>query len=73
MTFGMTLGQHFTMAASASTFYIAIDNKNETKMKVAASNINIKMHQQFSYQRILGVHVTIVQWKISGDMTLTCS
>ena len=35
MTFGTTLGQHFLMAASASMFYIAIDCKNKTNMKVA--------------------------------------
>ena len=34
------------MAASASMFYIAIDYKNKTNMKVAGSNINIKI--QFS-------------------------
>ena len=43
MTFGMTLGEHLTMAASASMFYIAIDYKNKTNMKVATSNINIKI------------------------------
>ena len=25
MTFGLTLGEHFTMAASASMFYVAIN------------------------------------------------
>ena len=29
-------------------------------MKVAASNINIKIHQMFSKQRILGARVIIV-------------
>ena len=43
MTFGMTLGEHLTMAASASMFYIAIDYKNKTNMKVATSNTNIKI------------------------------
>ena len=33
------------MAASANMFYIAIDYKNKTNMKVTASNINIKIHQ----------------------------
>ena len=55
-----------------SMFYIAIDYENETYMEVAASNINIKIHQLFSKQPILGVHVTIVQRKISGDLTQTC-
>ena len=41
MTFGMSLGEHHAMAASASMFYIAIDYKNKTSMKVAAGNINI--------------------------------
>ena len=43
MTFGMILGEHLTMAASASMFYIAIDYKNKTNMKVATSNTNIKI------------------------------
>ena len=42
------------MAASANMFYIAIGYKNKTNMKVAASNINIKIHEQFSEQWILG-------------------
>ena len=69
MIFGTTLGKHLTMAASV---YIAIDSKNKVNMKVAASNINIKIHQLFSKQRILGVCVTIVQWKILGNLTRTC-
>ena len=44
MTFGMTLVEHLTMTASASMFYIAIDYENEPNMKVAASNVNIKIH-----------------------------
>ena len=68
----MTLGEHLTKAASASMLYIAIDYKNKANMKVAASNINIKIHQLFSKQRILGVRVTIAQRKISGDLTRTC-
>ena len=47
MTFGMTLGEHLTIAASASMFYIAINYKNKENMKVAASNINIKIHEVF--------------------------
>ena len=58
-TFGMTLAEHFTMAASASRFYIANNYENELNMKVAASNENTKIHQLFSKQRILGVHETI--------------
>ena len=73
MTFGMTLAEHLTMAASASMFYIAINYENELNMKVAASNINIKIHQLFSKQRIISVHVTLAQQKASGDLTRTCS
>ena len=47
MTFGMTLAEHLTMAASASMFYIAIDYENEPNMKVAASNVSIKIHHCF--------------------------
>ena len=43
MTFGATLGEHFMMATSDKTFYIAIDYKNKTRTEVAASNINIKI------------------------------
>ena len=42
-------------------------------MKVAVSNVNIKIHQLFSKQRILGVRLTIAHRKTSGDLTLTCS
>ena len=59
MTFGMTLAEHLTMAASTGMFYIAIDYENELNMKVAASNVNIKMHQLFSNQQILGDHCTV--------------
>ena len=38
------------MAASSNMFQIAIYNKNKTNMKVAASNINIKIHQLFPKQ-----------------------
>ena len=37
MTFGMTLAEHLTKAASANMFYFAIDYKNEPNMKVAKS------------------------------------
>ena len=73
MTFGMTLAEHLTMAASTSMYCIAIDYKNEPNMKVAASNVNIKIHQLFSKQRILGVRVTITHWKTTGDLKRTCS
>ena len=43
----MTLAEHFTMAASANLFYFATDCENELNMKVAASNVNIKIHQLF--------------------------
>ena len=58
---------------SASMFYIAIDYENEPNIKVAASNVNIKIHQLFSKRRILGVRVTIAQRKTSGGLTRTCS
>ena len=73
MTFGMTSAEHLTMAASANLFYFAIDYENKLNMKVAASNINIKIHQLFSKQRILGICVTNAQRKTSGDLTRTCS
>ena len=60
------------MTASANTFYIAIEYKNKTNMKLAASNLNINIHQLFTKQRIIGVRVTIAQWKISGDLKRTC-
>ena len=69
----MILAEHLMMAASASMFYIATEYKNEPNMKVAASNINIKTHHLFSKQWILGVRVTIAQWKTSRDLTQTCS
>ena len=72
MTFGATLGEHLTMAASAKMFYVAIDYKNKNYLEVVVRNINIKIRQLFSEQRILGVRVTIVQRKISGDLTRTC-
>ena len=68
MTFGMTLADHFTKAASANMFYFAIDYENEPNMKVAASNINIKIHQLFLKKRIFGVCVTIVQRKTLGGL-----
>ena len=41
MTFGMTLAEHLTKAASANMFYFSIDYENEPNMKVAASNVKI--------------------------------
>ena len=73
MIFGMSLAEHLTMAASASMFYIAIDYENELNMKVAASNVNIKIHQLFSKQRILGTRETIAQRKNSEGLTRTGS
>ena len=67
MTFGMTLAEHLTMAASANMFYFAIDYENELNMKVAASNAKIKIHHLFFKQRIFGVRLTIAQWKTSGE------
>ena len=73
MTFEMTLAEHLPMAGSASMFYIAFDYKNEPNMKVAASNINIEIHQLLSKQQLLDVCMTIAQWKTSGDLTQACS
>ena len=73
MTFGMTLAEHLTMAASANIFHFAIGYENEPSMKVAASNVNTKIHQLFYKQRILGVGVTIAQRKTSGGVTRTGS
>ena len=61
MTFGLTLGEHLTMAALASVFCMAIDYENKLNMKVAASNINIKIHQLFPEQRTFGVLVTTAE------------
>ena len=73
MTFGMTLAEHLTMAASANMFYFAVAYENEPNMKVAASNVNIKIHQLFFKQWILRVHVTTAQRKSSGGFTRTGS
>ena len=73
MTFGMTLGEHLTMAASANMFYYATDYENELNMKVAGSNVNIKIHQLFSKQRIVGVCGTVAQWETLGGLTRTGS
>ena len=68
MSFGATLGEHLTMAASADLFYIPSDYNNKTDMKVSDSNINIKIHQLFSKQLIRDVCVTIVQRRISRNL-----
>ena len=73
MTFGKTLVEHLTMAASANMFYFAIDYENKPNMKMAADNINIKIHQLFFKQRIFGVRVTIAQRKTSRGLTQTGS
>ena len=52
MAFGMTLAEHLTKAASANMFCFAIDYENEPNIQVAASNINIKIHQLFFKKRI---------------------
>ena len=72
MTFGATLGEHLMMAASIKMLYIEIDHKNKTYIKAIASNINIEIHELFSKQRIARVRVTIVQWKISGNLIQSC-
>ena len=59
------------MATSANMFYFAIDYENVLNIKVAASNVNIKIHQLFFKQRIFGVRVTIAQRKTSGFLTRT--
>ena len=64
----MTLVEGLRKAASANMFYFAIDNENEPNMKVAASNVNIKIHQLFFKKRILGVRVTIAEPKTLGGL-----
>ena len=41
MTFKVTLGEHFMMAASAYMFHIAIDCKYKSYMKVSACKTDI--------------------------------
>ena len=57
------------MAASTSMFYIAFNYENELSMKVAASNVNVKIHKVFSKRQIVGALETIVQRKTSGGLT----
>ena len=73
MTFGMTSAEHLAMAASANVFYFANYYQNEQNMIVAASNVNIKIHQLLFKQRIFAVRVTIAQRKTSGGLTRTGS
>ena len=61
------------MPASANMFYFAIDYENEPNVKLAASNVNIKIHQLFFKQQILGVRVIIAQRESSGSLTWTGS
>ena len=68
MTFRMTLVEHFTMAASANMFYFAVDYENKPNIKVAASNVNIKIYQLFFKKWILGFCVTIAQRKTLGRL-----
>ena len=69
----MTLAEHLTMTPSTNMVYFAIDYENEVNMKVAASNVNIKIIQLFLKQRIFGVRVAIAQRKTSGGLTQTGS
>ena len=71
MTFGLTLVEQFRMATSANVFYFAIYYENELNMKVAASNVKIKIHQLFFKHRIFGVRVTTAQRKTSGGLKRT--
>ena len=70
--FGTTSGEQRTIAASANMSYAGNYYKSKTNIKVTASNINIKIQQLFSKKQILSVCVTMVQWKISMDLTRTC-
>ena len=47
------------MAVFANMFCITNGCKNKTDMKVAATNMKIKIHQMFPKRRIPGVGVTI--------------
>ena len=47
MTFAATLGKHLMVAASVNMFYVAIGCMNKKYMEIAATNINIKIHQLF--------------------------
>ena len=68
MTFEMNLAEQLTNAASANMFYFVIDYENEPNIAVAASNVNIKIHQLFFIKRILDVRVTIAQRKTLGRL-----
>ena len=73
MTFRMTLAEHLTMTPSTNMVYFAIDYENEVNMKVAASNVNIKIIQLLLKQWIFGVRVAIAQRKTSWGLTQTGS
>ena len=64
----MTLAEHLTMTASANMFYFANDCENKLNMKVAASNVNTKIHQLFFKLRIFGVRVPVAQRKTSWGL-----
>ena len=49
----MTLAEHLAMAASARMFYITIDYENESNIKRAASNVNIKIHHYYLNSKFL--------------------
>ena len=66
MIYENTLRRLFRLICFISRLTIKINH-----MKVAARNINIQTHQLFSKQRIYDVSVTIVQRKMSGDLTRT--
>ena len=66
MTFGMTLTEHLTMAASANMFYFAIDYENEPNMKAAAGNVIIKIHQLFFKQRTRNLVGLDTNWLLNN-------
>ena len=71
MTFGVTLVEQFRMATSANMFYFLIYYENKLNMKVAASNVKIKIHQLFFKLRIFIFRVTTAQRKTSGSLKRT--
>ena len=70
MTFVTILGEHLAMAASAKIFYIAIDYKKKTNMKVEEPVLQTLKYISCLQQRNLGICMIIAQGKISGDLTL---
>ena len=68
MTFGVTLGRHLMMVASPNIFYVAIDYKNKTYMEVAATSINMKIHQLFSKHENTSAVFLVSSWPLySGE------